>query len=141
MRVCNLRKGTSRRQQPETRPGRNVARRPGHRADDARMRVVVAGLVAPLAAAAPASTADGLTRGKAERLVERKAKAKHPTLNVDARCTRSGRRTFRCSYRLTSARCDDVGTEGRAQVTKRPGRRTSVRLIEPTVARLCDDSG
>jgi hypothetical protein len=102
------------------------------------MRLVVAGLAALLILAVPASATDGLTRGTAERLVERKAHAKHPRSDVDARCIRSGQRSFTCTYRLTTTRCDDVSTEGRAKVTKRAGQRTRVRLIEPEAAEFCD---
>jgi hypothetical protein len=104
------------------------------------MRLAVATLAVLLLSAAPAGATGALTRTKAERLVERKAEARHgDTAHAD--CVRRSRRTFTCTWHAPNRRAptgeDCTFSEGgRATVTRRDGR-TSVRLHHP-YAVFCD---
>ena len=107
------------------------------------MCLVVATLAVLLVAAAPAGAAAGLTRSKAERLVERKVKARYGDA-AQAQCERRSRRTFTCTWTSAFSRAKRTegctpSRRGDATVARRPGG-TVVRLRNP-VAVLCDSEG
>ena len=98
------------------------------------MRLAVATLAVLLLSAAPAGAAGGLTRTKAERLVEREAEARYAD-NAHADCVRRSRRTFTCTWHVPNRRARTAegctpSEGGQATVTRRDGR-TSVRLHHP----------
>jgi hypothetical protein len=107
------------------------------------MRLVVATLAVLLVAIAPAGAAAGLTRSKAERLVEHRVKARYGD-TARAECERRSRRSHTCTWTSTFSRAQRTdgctpSRSGDATIVRRAGH-TVVRLRNP-VAVLCDSGG